>query len=68
MSTQFNIMIPSALPLPALTGMDFVNIPNSLLPDGTLTAFLNTKWFRESQLPHSSTLSVWYFRTIPSVW
>ncbi|KAG1543571.1 hypothetical protein G6F46_013358 [Rhizopus delemar] len=36
-------MISSVLPLPALTETDFDNILDSLLPDGTPIASLNTK-------------------------
>ncbi|KAG1047799.1 hypothetical protein G6F43_009769 [Rhizopus delemar] len=61
-------MISSVLPLPALTETDFDNILDSLLPDGTPVASLNTKWFRESQLPHSSTLPASYLRASPTAW
>jgi hypothetical protein len=61
-------MISAVLPLPALTETDFDNILDSLLPDGTLLASLNTKWFRESQLSHLSTLPTEYPRASPLVW
>ncbi|KAG1167185.1 hypothetical protein G6F36_012651 [Rhizopus arrhizus] len=61
-------MISSVLPLPALTETDFDNILDSLLPDGTSIASLNTKWFRESQLPHSSMLPASYPRASPTAW
>ncbi|KAG1578182.1 hypothetical protein G6F48_012139 [Rhizopus delemar] len=61
-------MISSVLPLPALTETEFDNILGSLLPDGTPIASLNTKWFRGSQLPHSSTLSASYPRASPTAW
>ncbi|KAG1295391.1 hypothetical protein G6F66_004365 [Rhizopus arrhizus] len=61
-------MISSVLPLPALTETDFDNILDSLLPDETLIASLNTKWFRESQLFHSSTLPASYPCASPIDW
>ncbi|KAG1452251.1 hypothetical protein G6F46_008783 [Rhizopus delemar] len=61
-------MISSVLALPALTETDFDNILDSLLPDGTSIASLNTKWFRESQLPHSSMLPASYLRASPTAW
>ncbi|KAG1537495.1 hypothetical protein G6F46_009635 [Rhizopus delemar] len=61
-------MISSVLPLPALTETDFYNILDSLLPDGTPIASLNTKWLRESQLPHSSTLPAAYPRASHTAW
>ncbi|KAG0846622.1 hypothetical protein G6F57_017100 [Rhizopus arrhizus] len=54
--------------LPALTETDFGNILDSLLSDGTLIASLNTKWFRETQLSHLSTLPTSYLRASPLAW
>jgi hypothetical protein len=61
-------MISSVLPLPALTETDFDNILDSLLPDGTPIASLNTKWFREFQFSHLSTLPTAYPRASPLAW
>ncbi|KAG1051816.1 hypothetical protein G6F43_006007 [Rhizopus delemar] len=61
-------MISSVLPLPACTEADFDNILDSLLPDGTPISSLNTEWFPESQLSHSSTLPASYLRVSPTVW
>ncbi|KAG0943579.1 hypothetical protein G6F29_006854 [Rhizopus arrhizus] len=61
-------MISSVLPLPALIETDFDNILDSLLPDETLAASLNTKWIRESQLSHLSTLPTSYPRASPLAW
>ncbi|KAG1051242.1 hypothetical protein G6F43_006538 [Rhizopus delemar] len=61
-------MISSVLPLPVLTETYFDNILDSLLLDGTPIASLNTKWFHESQLSHSSTLSASYPRASPTAW
>ncbi|KAG1124196.1 hypothetical protein G6F42_009845 [Rhizopus arrhizus] len=61
-------MSSSVPPLPALTETDFDNIPDSLLPDGTLIASLNTKWFRESQLSYLSTLPISCPRASPLAW
>ena len=61
-------MISSVLPLSALTEKDFDNILDSLLPDGTPIVFLNTKWFHESQLSHSTTLPASYLRASTIVW
>ncbi|KAG1171230.1 hypothetical protein G6F36_011790 [Rhizopus arrhizus] len=54
--------------LPTLTETDFDNILDSLLPDGTPIASLKTKWFREPQLPHSSTFPASYPRASPTAW
>ncbi|KAG1151178.1 hypothetical protein G6F37_004739 [Rhizopus arrhizus] len=61
-------MISSVLPLPALTETEFGNILDSILPDETPIALLNTKWFRESQLFHPSTLPASYPRASPTAW
>ena len=61
-------MISSVLPLPAFTETEFDNILDSLLPDGTPIALLNTKWFREPQLFHSSTLPASYPCASPIDW
>ncbi|KAG1277445.1 hypothetical protein G6F66_012295 [Rhizopus arrhizus] len=61
-------MISSVLPLPALTETEFDNILDSILPDGTPIASLNTKWFRESQLSYLSTLPTTYPRASPLAW
>ena len=58
----------SVILLPALTETDFGNILDSLLSDGTLIASLNTKWFRETQLSHLSTLPTSYLRASPLAW
>ena len=61
-------MISSVLPLLTLTEADFDNILDSLLPDGTTSASLNTKWFRESRLSHSPTLPASYPQASPIAW
>ncbi|KAG1049578.1 hypothetical protein G6F43_008101 [Rhizopus delemar] len=61
-------MISSVLPLSELTETDFDNILDSILLDRVPIASLNTKWFRESQLPHSSMLPASYPRASPTAW
>ncbi|KAG1147448.1 hypothetical protein G6F37_004104 [Rhizopus arrhizus] len=61
-------MISSVLPLLTLTEAGLDNNLDSLLPDGTTSASLNTKWFSESRLSHSPTLPASYPRASPIAW